>query len=196
MAIYELKIQLEGATKPPIWRKVLVKAEDPLAKLHCIIQAAMGWYNSHLHQFIVNGQYYEVPMAGSESDAIDANEITLQQAFGNKVKATIKYEYDFGDGWLHKITLEKTHQADANITYPHLLDGKGACPPEDCGGVWGYEDLKATLADPESEDYEDMLEWLDLEDGSEFDPNEFDLEEHRAEVLQVYENGCSFFDFL
>lgn len=191
MAIYELKIQLEGASKPPIWRKVLVKSDDSLAKLHCIIQAAMGWYNSHLHQFIVNGQYYEAPSDFQESEGLDANGITLQQAFGNKEKATIKYEYDFGDGWLHKIILEKIHQIDAAITYPHLLGGKGACPPEDCGGVWGYEELKATLANPESEDYEEMLDWLDLEDGSEFDPNEFDIEEHRADVLVVYKNGCS-----
>jgi hypothetical protein len=77
------------------------------------------------------------------------------------------------------ITLESINETIKGRTYPYLLDGKGACPPEDCGGPWGYEALKETLANPDSEDYEDMCEWLDLEDGSDFDPKEFDVEEMR-----------------
>ena len=181
--IYELKIQLDGVTKPPIWRKVEVNAADTLADFHRIIQKSMGWNGGHLHQFIVNGEFYAAPSPFEdifdEMDTEDASKISIEAALGNKKGAKIKYEYDFGDSWMHTISLESVKEAAPNTKYPLLVAGKGACPPEDCGGIWGYEELKATLADPESEDYEEMLEWLDLEDGSDFDPNDFDIEEHQ-----------------
>ena len=90
-----------------------------------------------------------------------------------KEKDKFMYEYDFEDGWVHTILLEKILPIDSNIKYPVCIAGKMNCPPEDCGGVWGYSDLLEILKDPKHEDYEDSIEWL----GDEFDPNEFDLEE-------------------
>jgi hypothetical protein len=177
--IYELKIQLDNVSKPPIWRKIEVNSDTTLHDLHDIIQTAMGWYNCHLWQFMV-GDIRFGPLLDDDdwSDFEDATKISIEQALIKK-GSKIKYEYDFGDGWMHTITLESINETINGRTYPYLLDGKGACPPEDCGGPWGYESLKETLTDPDSEDYEDMCEWLDLEDGSEFDPKEFDVEEVR-----------------
>ncbi len=183
--IYQLKVQLEGATKPPIWRQLQVPQDMSLYLLHCCIQGAMGWYNSHLHQFVINGEYYGIPHPDYDMDMEDARLVKLDSVLKNE-KAHIIYEYDFGDGWMHRITLEKKLPVDAKQTYPLLIQGKGACPPEDCGGVWGYEELKVTMSNPEHEEYEDMLEWLGID---EFDPNEFDLEEHQDDMMASYEAG-------
>jgi Plasmid pRiA4b ORF-3-like protein len=175
--IYELKIQLDNVSKPPIWRKVQVVATTTLDTFHDIIQTAMGWEHAHLWQFMVNNDYYTV--INEWSDGEDASEMSLQEAL-RTVGSKIRYEYDFGDGWLHTITLEKISEPITGRKYPYLVDGKSACPPEDCGGPWGYENLKATLADPTSKDYEDMCDWLGLDEGSEFNPKEFDIEYTRA----------------
>ena len=86
--------------------------------------------------------------------------------------AAFHYEYDFGDSWEHKILLEKIFPFDNKMALPVCIKGKRACPPEDCGGIWGYEEFLKTISDPKHPEYEDMLEWL----GGEFDPEEFDLE--------------------
>ena len=183
--IYQLKVQLEGATKPPIWRQLQVPQDISLYLLHCCIQGAMGWYNCHLHQFVIAGQYYGIPHPDYDMDMKDARRVKLDSVLKNE-KAHIIYEYDFGDGWMHRITLEKKLPLDAKQTYPLLVQGKGACPPEDCGGVWGYAELKETMSNPKHEEYEEMLEWMGVE---EFDPNEFDLEEHQDEMMAAYEEG-------
>ena len=168
---YQIKITLIGS-KPPIWRTVLVPGDIKLDALHIVIQVAMGWTDSHLHQFIANKQFYGMLDDDLDMDVEDETKYKLSQLL-TKEKDSLVYEYDFGDSWEHKILLEKILPFDANIALPVCLKGKRACPPEDCGGVWGYEELINTLSDPKNPDYEEMMEWLD----GEFDPEAFDLEE-------------------
>lgn len=89
----------------------------------------------------------------------------------------LRYAYDFGDCWEHDILVEEVSAAEPDALYPICLTGKGACPPEDCGGVWGYGHLREVLADPTHEEHQDMLEWLRLDSASGFDPAAFDVDE-------------------
>lgn len=187
--ILQLKIQLRGVTKPPIWRKVEVSATDTFYDLHNIIQGAMGWYNAHLHQFIIGHNYIGLPDPYDDfMEKKDSRKIKLGQVF-TTIKDKITYEYDFGDGWEHLITLEAINEAEKNVTYPRLKQGKSACPPEDCGGVWGYIDLRAAINDPKHESYEDLREWMEMEEDEAFDPKEFDLEEHQSDMMALYKSG-------
>lgn len=187
--ILQLKIQLQGVSKPPIWRKIEVSAEDTLYDLHNIIQGAMGWYNAHLHQFILGHQYFGLPNPYDDFvEMSDSRKVKIGQIL-KMAKSKIVYEYDFGDSWEHLVTLEAVVDAVKGTTYPRLLQGKGACPPEDCGGVWGYEELKAAVKDPKHESYEDLRDWLELEEGEVFDPTEFDLAEHQSEMMDLYKSG-------
>jgi Plasmid pRiA4b ORF-3-like protein len=178
--IYQIKISLIGA-KPPIWRTVLVPGNLDLEIFHDVIQLAMGWTDSHLHQFIANKKFYGIPDDDFEMEMEDEAKYKLSQLLA-KEKDTITYEYDFGDSWEHKILLEKVLPDDGNTTLPACIKGKRACPPEDCGGIWGYEELLETISDPNHPDHEDMLEWL----GGEFDPEEFDLEEINEDLAEYF----------
>lgn len=169
--IYQVKITLIGS-KPPIWRTVLVPGELRLGAFHDVIQVAMGWTDSHLHQFIANKVFYGVPDDDFGMEIEDESKYKLSQLL-KKEKDSIIYEYDFGDSWEHKILLEKILPDDGKTVLPSCIKGKRACPPEDCGGIWGYEELLKTISDPKHPEHEDMLEWL----CGEFDPEEFDLEE-------------------
>ena len=182
--IYHIKVQLAHISKPPIWRELLVPAEANLYLLHCCIQGAMGWFNCHLHQFMVGGQYYGIPHSDYGDDMKDARKVVLTKVL-KKPKDSIQYEYDFGDGWLHNISLIAILPAETGKTYPLLLKGKGACPPEDCGGPYGYENLKDIVKNPKHEEYEEMTDWL----GGDFDPNKFDLEEHQSAMTATYNSG-------
>ena len=169
--LYQLKVTLRGVSKPPVWRRVLVDAGASLGELHEVIIAAMGWDGGHLHMFSDDFGQYGTP------DGEDENEFVLADVLVEPGER-LRYLYDFGDDWDHEIKLEKVLplDADADATaVPVCLAGKGACPPEDCGGAWGYAYLKETIADPSGEGHEERLEWLGLEDPSEFDPAAFDL---------------------
>jgi len=169
-SVYQLKVTLKDF-KPPIWRRVLVESEVTLFDLHQIIQIAMGWHNYHLHEFRIAGEHFGSPDLGGFEDVNDDAKTKLHQVIqGEKMK--FLYEYDFGDSWVHEILVEKVLPVEKGGTYPVCLKGKGACPPEDVGGVWGYADFLEVLADPEDPQYEEMLEWV----GGEFDPEAFDLE--------------------
>ena len=168
--VYQIKITLIGA-KPPIWRTVLVASDIDLEAFHDVIQLAMGWTDSHLHQFIANNVFYGIPDDDFGMEIEDESKYKLSQLL-SKEKDTIKYEYDFGDSWEHKILLEKILPFATKTALPVCIKGKRACPPEDCGGIWRYEELLETISNPKHPDYKDMLEWL----GGEFDPEEFDLE--------------------
>lgn len=171
---YEIKIQLRGVTKPPVWRRLQVPADLSLDQLHEVIQTAMGWHDCHMHVFSDGWNSYGRP--DRELGHQDERKAHLSQLL-TQIGDKIGYTYDFGDDWLHDITLEKILPTDAEVTSAVCTAGKGACPPEDCGGVWGYENLKATLADPDAEEHADMLEWLGLTSGDDFDPKEFSAEE-------------------
>ncbi|MCJ7702903.1 MAG: plasmid pRiA4b ORF-3 family protein [Anaerolineales bacterium] len=176
-SIYQLKVTLHHS-KPPIWRRLLVLDSIPLDRLHTIIQVAMGWTNSHLHQFIIEGSYYSIPSPDDWEPMIDERRYSLNQiAPFEKYKFT--YEYDFGDSWEHEIVVEKILPFDPNVKYPICIKGKRACPPEDIGGVWGYDEFLEIMKDPAHDEYDSYIEWL----GDGFDPEEFDIEEIN-QVLQ------------
>lgn len=177
--IYQLKITLRGA-RPPIWRRVQVPSDITLAKLHKIIQLAMGWYNCHLHEFEVSGQTYGQPMPEYDFDVLNEQRIRLNQ-FVTKEKFKFAYLYDMGDGWDHEILVEKILPPDPETRYPICIKGKRACPPEDCGGVWGYADFLEIIRDPKHSEHAEMLEWV----GGQFDPELFDLEEANYQLKRA-----------
>jgi hypothetical protein len=158
----QLKITLRYI-KPPIWRRVVVPDSYTLADLHSVIQTAMGWMGGHLHAFRKARQGFgpqeELPKSAS-----------LQRIVQRKGQK-ILYEYDFGDGWLHEILIEKILPLDQGNAYPVCLGGARACPPEDCGGVPGYFQLLEAFRNPSPEN-EELREWAC---GS-FDPEAFDAE--------------------
>lgn len=185
--IYQIQITLTGF-EPKIWRRLLISPNISLSDFHKIIQTTMGWTNSHLHQFIKNETFYSRRMP--DDDFWD--EMNMVDYTGKKVSdlltvenEKILYEYDFGDGWEHDIILEKILPLDNKITYPICLTGKMNCPPEDCGGVWGYAEMLEILKQTDHEEYESYIEWL----GDEFDAEYFDLNEIN-ELLRKEDYGC------
>lgn len=183
--IYQIQISLKGF-KPKIWRRIVVPSDILMPDLHKIIQTVMGWTNSHLHQFIKNRKFYSLPYEDNwdELPINDYRKIKLNY-FLKKENDKLIYEYDFGDGWEHEILLEKTLPDNSNFQYPECLKGKMNCPPEDCGGVWGYSDMLEILKNPKHKEYEEYIEWL----GGEFDPEHFDKDEVN-EILKSQDYGC------
>jgi hypothetical protein len=177
---YQLKIELEGIT-PPIWRRVLMPGNVSLGRLHSIIQVAMGWDNDHLHQFIIGKQVYSDP-AFKLNDSWGAPPVlnekkTLLADIAPRAGKVLIYVYDFGDSWEHRIKVEKIlKQTPSKRNTVECIDGARACPPEDCGGSWGYEDLLQAFEDPKHKGHESTIEWL----GEEFDPEAFNLEKTNA----------------
>jgi len=175
-SILQLKVTLENI-RPPIWRRVLAESNITLGDLHLIIQAIMPWQNYHLHTFLANETYYSPLMAdddfgGFDVPDTDEESVILSQVLPHE-KSWIRYTYDMGDGWDHKILLEKVLAPDPKVTYPTCIKGKRACPPEDCGGAWGYMELLEILSDPNHPEYAERMEWY--EDG--IDAEAFDLSE-------------------
>lgn len=165
-AVYQFKVTLRGIS-PSIWRRFQVTDDITLHRLHLVLQAVMGWENYHLYQFTVRGVGYGEP--DPEYDMMNARKYRLWQVFGGKQGAKALYEYDFGDGWEHELVLEKVLPVDENARYPVCLEGARACPPEDCGGVLGYQELLKVIADPANENHEETIRWL----GGAFDPEAF-----------------------
>jgi hypothetical protein len=175
MQNYQIKITLKGS-KPKIWRRLLVPSELQLSDFHSVIQIAMGWTDSHLHQFIKNRTFYTLKMKGDDfwgdMNNVDYKGMKISDLLQSE-KEKIVYEYDFGDGWEHEVLLEKIIPVENKLKFPVCLAGKMNCPPEDCGGIWGYENMLQILKQPDHEEYEEFKEWL----GEEFDPEYFDVEE-------------------
>ncbi|WP_371498477.1 plasmid pRiA4b ORF-3 family protein [Kitasatospora sp. NBC_00374] len=171
--VHELRIQLSDVDQPSVWRLVQVPAGIRLDRLHQVIQAAMGWRNCHLHAFSANGVQYG--RRSAELDFVDETTAVLDSLV--KEDGCLDYDYDFGDSWEHRITVERRMTAEAGHHYPACVDGAGACPPEDCGGPGGYEDLKRTLQESADPAHEDLLRWLGLKTAADFDPAHFDLRE-------------------
>jgi hypothetical protein len=171
--VYQIKVTL-NESKPPIWRRLLVPGDVTLEDLHYIIQIAMGWTNSHLHQFIVGEIYFGEPHPDYDDDLQmnDERRFRLEQIAENE-GFRFCYEYDFGDSWMHTLLVEKILEPEPGQQYPVCVKGERACPPEDVGGVWGYGDFLEAIGDPDHPEHEDYLEWI----GGGFDPEEFNLEE-------------------
>jgi Plasmid pRiA4b ORF-3-like protein len=165
--LFQLKITLHES-KPPIWRRIQVP-DCTLGDLHELIQAAMGWKNYHMHQFTIGGVRYGIP--DSELGLKNEAKVRLSQIVPRSgTPFRFRYEYDFGDGWLHDILFEGSPPNEVSQKYPVCLEGSRACPPEDVGGVWGYAEFLDAIADPKHERHCELLEWI----GGEFDPEEFD----------------------
>lgn len=177
--VYQLKITLKDA-KPPIWRRVQVLDTATLQQLHHIIQVTMGWTDSHLHQFVIQGVEYGQPMPEYDFNVRDERAAKLNQLVSGE-KFKFFYTYDMGDSWDHEILVEQVLPREADKRYPSCLTGKRACPPEDCGGVWGYAEFVAAIQDPNHPDHEQMLEWV----GRDFDPNEFDIKQVNGQLSKV-----------
>jgi hypothetical protein len=185
--IYQIQIELLGF-KPKIWRKILVPSNLKLHDFHLIIQSTMGWTNSHLHQFLKNETSYILIMSLDDiiegMNTVDYRKMKISDLL-YKENDKLIYEYDFGDGWEHDIILKKILPVEPNIKYPVCLDGKMNCPPEDCGGIFGYADMLKILKQPKHKEYDSYIEWL----GEEFDPTFFDINEIN-ELLREPDYGC------
>ena len=168
-SIYQLKVTLKG-TRPPIWRRLLIASTDNLEDVHIAMQIVMGWTNSHLHEFVCGHDHYGVPDEELPSDVKDEIDFRLDQIL-KKEKDKLNYMYDFGDGWEHEIVLEKILPFDMGAVLPVCLKGSQSCPPEDVGGIPGYELFLEAISDPSHPEYEEMLEWI----GDDFDSEHFDL---------------------
>ena len=170
---YQFKITLLDI-EPAIWRRIVVP-DCALVDLHDFIQAVFGWDNGHPHEFLINGIRYTGPALGGNDFGIeveDETQILLSTLLPkSRRKARWIYEYDFGDSWRHEILFERFPPSDPTLKYPVCLEGARACPPDNCGGPWGYGGLLAALSDPAHEEHEATMEWL----GS-FDPEKFDAQ--------------------
>jgi pRiA4b ORF-3-like protein len=170
-SLYQLKVTLIDA-HPPIWRQIQVPGEIHLSELHGVLQIAMGWTNSHLHQFRIGERDYGIPDEDSADylpDLMDERQVRLEEVA--QAKTRFVYEYDFGDSWRHQIFVEAIVKPTHAVEYPVCLAGERACPPEDVGGVWGYAKFLQALRDPKHPEHDEFLTWV----GGTFDPNQFDL---------------------
>lgn len=172
-SIYQIKVTLHDI-RPPIWRRILVPGTITLFEMHYILQAVMGWTNSHLHYFLINEVFYGDPeddecgdFGTKEERKFKLNKLVPHEGF------RFEYEYDFGDSWDHILLVEKIFAPEKGQQYPVCIKGKRACPPEDVGGPWGYENFVKAIQDTNHPEHDEYLEWV----GGEFDPEEFDLEE-------------------
>lgn len=150
-----MKVTLRGM-KPPIWRRLLLPGTLTLGNLHDAIQAAMGWRDCHLHAFEIDGRQYGDRLA--VDDVADERRLTLNGLLKSGV-ARFGYTYDFGDNWEHAVLIEKAVPAEAGKSYPACIAGKRSCPPEDCGGIWGYQELLEITADPTHPEHAERIEW-------------------------------------
>jgi Plasmid pRiA4b ORF-3-like protein len=172
VSMYELKITLAGI-QPGIWRSLLVRGDTNLGLLHAIFQVAMGWKNSHLHQSVAGYERYGDPATTSEDlGEHDENKTTLREIAPRR-RSWFVYDYDFGDAWEHLVAVEKIHAPEVPPKYfASCLDGRRACPPEDCGGIWGYVDFLKAIKSSRHPKHLSILKRI----GGKFDPEAFDLE--------------------
>jgi hypothetical protein len=180
--LYQFKVTLLDI-KPAIWRRIQVP-DCTLTVLHEYIQVAFGWWNYHLHQFLIDGKRYGLPdpeNLGFGDAMVDESSVLLSKLIPKSVRRPRWiYEYDFGDGWRHEVLFEGFPPADPKSKYPLCLEGERACPPEDCGGPGGYADYLVSIADPRDEQHEEMLRWR-----GPFDPDSFDAKKVTKEMRKV-----------
>jgi hypothetical protein len=173
--LFQFKITLLDIN-PPIWRRLHVK-DGSLDKLHEYIQTAMGWTNSHLHQFEIDGERFGDPQLLDDGfDDFECLNSTITKISEivpeNGIRFRFRYQYDFGDNWEHEVSFEGCVRAESKGRYPLCLEGARACPPEDVGGIGGYEEFLEALADPKHEQHDELLEWSGPFDPEKFDPKE------------------------
>jgi len=167
-SVHELTVRLDGAS-PSVWRRIIVPSTISLAKLHEILQVAMGWEDRHLYLFKVQDRLY-----GERDPEWDLPIRNAAQAKLDKIApsadASFVYEYDLGDSWLHEVIVEQISRPEIGSHYPVCVAGERACPPEDCGGPPGYEELHRVMANPKHREHRRFMTWH----GGQFDPEAFD----------------------
>lgn len=179
--VFQFKITLKGL-RPEVWRRIQVPESYTFWDLHVAIQDVFGWLDYHLHEFeLMNPESGEIAAIGipEDEDLFDRKVLPgwkqkMADWFSGGYRSAL-YTYDFGDNWEHLVKLEKILPREAKKKYPRCVAGKRACPPEDCGGIWGYRDFLKVLKNPGHEEYEDLLVWA----GGKFDPEYFDPEKVR-----------------
>ena len=169
--IFEIAIELQEV-RPTVLRRAQVPADTTLAGLHDVVQVATGWTDSHLHEFDVDGVCYGSPDSdGDRDDVVDDATVTLSCLL--EQGSRLDYDYDFGDGWRHRLTVEKVLAAEPGVSYPRCVSGQLACPPEDVGGPWGYDEFVVAMTDLDHPEHPRFREWV----GGPFDPAAaFDLD--------------------
>jgi Plasmid pRiA4b ORF-3-like protein len=177
--IYQLKVTLKGS-RPPIWRRLLVRADTRLSRLHEILQVAMGWYDAHLHEFAVGPRCIGVPRRDSWVEVEDERRVRLSDVAPGE-RARFTYQYDFGDSWDHAIVVEKVLPPAEGADRPTCLAGRCAAPPEDVGGVWRYGIFLDAIRDPAHPEHDELLEWV----GGAFDPEALDLDGINAALRRL-----------
>ena len=180
MSILRLTVVLEEVT-PRVSRTLMVPADLRLDRLHLILQAAMGWENQHLYSFDAGRHRWSLPDPHLGLDALPANKATLQEALTAAGNSPLRYTYDSGDDWRHRLTAELTDGPLPGQLYPRLVEVEGRCPPEDVGGPPGYEHFLEAIADPGHPDHDELTEWHD----EPFDPSVPDTDTHQLEVLKL-----------
>ncbi len=173
--IFQFKISLYDI-EPLIWRRIQVPATYSFWDLHIALQDAMGWLDYHLHALRLGDLEIGIKDPDAPPEVIAGHEVGINKYF-KKPGETAIYEYDFGDNWKHKLLFEGIILKDNSQEYPYCIGGERACPPEDCGGIYGYENLVETLKRTSSEDYKEMVEWLKNHHKNyhPYKPNRFDL---------------------
>ena len=172
--ILQIKVTLAGI-KPLVWRRFLVKEDITFQQLHEIVQIVMGWTNTHLYEFEIDGRrildFESIDDDIDEEIDFNSSDVQLDE-FITEENQRFDYMYDFGDGWAHQIVIEKILPDDGKLKHPVCLAGKRNCPPEDCGGPYGYEEFLEAIKNPDHPEHDTMTEWI----GGSFDPEEFDLD--------------------
>jgi hypothetical protein len=169
---WQLRVELLEI-RPTIWRRIIVPESITLPRLHRVIQASVGWTNSHLHEFVIGGVRYSTPDPdwSEELRQRDERGVVLCKALGAEARC-FDYIYDFGDDWHHVVVLEDRHAtASGRATGIQCIAGENACPPEDVGGPHGYSDFLIALTDSKHEQHSEYRQWI----GGRFDPANFDL---------------------
>ena len=171
--IARLKITLDDV-KPAVLRRIEVPFDIRLDRLHLILQAAVGWTNSHLYEIRARGVRWSTPFPNQDSggDFLDARKVRLSEVLEDVGTKTLKYLYDFGDGWEHTIKIERLIDPEPSTLYPRLIEAKGRCPPEDIGGPWGYAEFLEAIADPKHERHRELKEWF----ADDFNPHVVDVD--------------------
>lgn len=170
--VHQLRISLTGS-EPEIWRSFKVNSNTTFADLHLIIQTVMGWENDHLYEF--RNKEFTIGIEPDDAFFADANlikadTIKIIDALLRK-RSNIMYTYDFGDSWEHQVVVEEIIK-DETPLYPICVSGAMKCPPEDCGGIWGYENMLEIIKNEKHPEHGSMLEWL----GGSFDPEYFSVD--------------------
>ncbi len=179
-SIARLKIALRDVA-PAVTRRIEIPLSLRLDRLHLALQAAMGWTNSHLYEFRVRDMGWGEPDPDWGSDRLDARKTSLLDVLEDTGAKSLRYLYDFGDGWEHTIKIERIVEAVPGMDYPRLMEAAGRCPPEDVGGPWGYRDFLAAIADPGHERHAECKEWID----EPFDPGTADTEGHARALFAL-----------